>query len=88
MPRVPPAPTTYQMLTTQLRTTYTQFEFCHRKKQGTKGTPHFMILRKLKQPPRSSAVFGARKMRAAEKFSIFHMVVQEGTFETQNLRNE
>ena len=35
MPRVPPAPTTYHLLTTQLRTTYAQFEFCHINKQGT-----------------------------------------------------
>jgi len=35
MPRAPPAPTTYHLLTTQLRTTYAQFEFCHINKQGT-----------------------------------------------------
>jgi len=45
MPRVPPAPTTYHLLTTQLRTTYAQFEFSHTNKQGTMRTPNFMILR-------------------------------------------
>ena len=56
MPRVPPAPTTYHLLTTQLRTTYTQFEFCHTNKQGTKRTPKSMILRILAQPLRRSVV--------------------------------